>query len=253
MLVSIGFLLFVIFSPLHRTKGVLAYSTNVNPAGLLEATNEKREQAGKTDLRSSDLLNQAAQSKAQDMATRNYWSHQTPEGNDPWVFINTAHYAYQKAGENLAYGFADNAEVVEGWMTSQTHRENMLDKAFQEVGFGIATNPNYRGNGPATIVVAMYAVPSSSPVGAGLATHVLGAEHSVAAAQLMTGVTWIVYFILGFIVMAGIYLLITHSNAFRRAFKKGETYVVKRPMIDSVLIIVIAIGIMMLRLSGSIL
>jgi hypothetical protein len=89
------------------------------------------------------------------MIVRNYWSHNTPEGNSPWTFITKAGYQYLKAGENLAYGFLTSAGVVTGWMNSTAHRANVLDATFKDVGFGIASGPNYQG-GENTVVVAMY-------------------------------------------------------------------------------------------------
>ncbi len=139
---------------------VLAYATNVNASGLLSETNAHRTSHGRTTLSLNNLLSQAAQAKANDMATRNYWSHNTPEGNPPWIFVDQVGYAYQKAGENLAYGFATSSDTVTGWMNSASHRDNMLDSAFSEVGFGMANSENYQGNGPQTIVVAMYARPT---------------------------------------------------------------------------------------------
>src|SRR5438132_3215953 len=70
-------------------------------------------------------------------------------------------YLYQKLGENLAAGFSDEQSTVNGWMASPPHRENLLDSAFSDVGFGFANNPDYTsaGGGPMTIVVAFYGNP----------------------------------------------------------------------------------------------
>ncbi|HLG91078.1 MAG TPA: CAP domain-containing protein, partial [Candidatus Saccharimonadales bacterium] len=70
-------------------------------------------------------------------------------------------YSYQKLGENLAAGFSSEQSTVNGWMGSAPHRENLLDSAFSEVGFGWANNPDYTsaGGGPMTIVVAFYGKP----------------------------------------------------------------------------------------------
>jgi hypothetical protein len=130
-------------------------------SGLLSDTNAQRSANGVASLSLNNQLNAAAQAKADDMAARNYWSHNTPEGNPPWVFVDAQNYSYQKLGENLATGFSDEQSTVNGWMASPPHRENLLDSAFSEVGFGFANNPNYTsaGGGPMTIVVAMYGKP----------------------------------------------------------------------------------------------
>jgi hypothetical protein len=97
------------------------------------------------------------------MIARNYWSHTTPDGQEPWVFIDNSGYDYSKAGENLAYGFATSSDAVGGWMNSPSHRANMLDTAFSDVGFGFANGSNYNGDGEQTVVVAMYGSPHTLP------------------------------------------------------------------------------------------
>ncbi|HSX18014.1 MAG TPA: CAP domain-containing protein [Candidatus Saccharimonadales bacterium] len=145
----------------HPNGKVLSYATSMSIGGLLADTNVARSQNGVAGLNLNDKLDAAAQAKANDMATRNYWSHNTPEGNPPWVFVNAQGYSYQKLGENLAAGFNDEQSTINGWMASPPHRENLLDPAFSDVGFGFANNPNYTsaGGGPMTIVVAFYGQP----------------------------------------------------------------------------------------------
>jgi uncharacterized protein YkwD len=139
--------------------GVLSYATNTSISGLLQETNEERVSVGLANLGLNTRLNQAAQAKANDMASRDYWSHNTPDGNPPWVFFANAGYQYQTAGENLAYGFGNSTETVIGWMNSPGHKANILNTTYTEVGFGIANAENYQGTGPETIVVAMYGSP----------------------------------------------------------------------------------------------
>jgi uncharacterized protein YkwD len=144
-----------------RSGQVLAYATSMSTGGLLNSTNSARAQNGVASLQINSKLTAAAQAKAEDMANRNYWSHNTPEGNPPWIFVTNQGYSYQKLGENLAAGFSSEQATVDGWMGSPPHRANMLDSAFSEVGFGWANNANYTsaGGGPMTIVVAFYGKP----------------------------------------------------------------------------------------------
>jgi len=146
----------------HHTIGkVLSYSTSMSIGGLLADTNAARSANGVAGLSLNDKLDAAAQANADDMAARDYWSHYTPEGNPPWIWVNNQGYAYQALGQNLATGFSDEQSTVNGWMASPPHRENMLNSAYSEVGFGFANNPDYTaaGGGPQTIVVAFYAQP----------------------------------------------------------------------------------------------
>src|SRR3989344_4218630 len=145
----------------HPDGKVLAYATSMSSGGLLSSTNSARSQNGVKSLKINSKLASAAQAKANDMASRNYWSHNTPEGKTPWTFVLAKGYSYQKLGENLAAGFSGEQATVNGWMGSAPHKENLLDSAFSEVGFGWANNANYTsaGGGPMTIVVAFYGKP----------------------------------------------------------------------------------------------
>lgn len=140
-------------------KNVLSYATSVSNGDLLASTNSERTQQGIGALSLNSQLNSAAQAKANDMVARNYWSHTTPTGEEPWVFIQNAGYGYKTAGENLAYGFDTSADTITGWMNSPPHRDNLLNSAFVDVGFGYANSLNYVDNGEQTIVVAMYGAP----------------------------------------------------------------------------------------------
>lgn len=141
---------------------VMNYATGVSINQLLASTNSERVGENLSALKLDTKLNASAQAKAEDMAKRNYWSHDTPDGEAPWIFVTAEGYQYQKLGENLAAGFADAQSAVAGWMGSPGHRANILDPAFSEVGFGFANNPDYTsaGGGPMTIIVAHYGKPT---------------------------------------------------------------------------------------------
>lgn len=157
-IVGVGLLLqFVIAKPHAR---VLSYATDMSVAELLQDTNDQRAANNVAALSLNATLNQAAQAKAHDMATNNYWAHTSPSGLTPWYFITQAGYGYTTAGENLAYGFATASDALTGWMNSPGHRANILNAAFTEVGFGIIDIPNYQSQGEQTLVVAMYAAPA---------------------------------------------------------------------------------------------
>jgi cell division septation protein DedD len=145
----------------HPGGRVLAYADSMTISGLLADTNASRSANGVSALSLNEKLDAAAQASADDMAARNYWSHYTPDGNPPWIWVTAQGYAYQKLGQNLATGFADEQSTIDGWMNSPPHRENLLDPSFTEVGFGFANNPNYTaaGGGPMTIIVAFYGDP----------------------------------------------------------------------------------------------
>jgi uncharacterized protein YkwD len=140
-------------------RDVLAYATNTSSSGLLGATNTQRSNNGVAGLVINSKLASAAQSKANDMVTRDYWSHDTPDGKEPWTFIVAAGYDYKAAGENLAFGYLSSGDTVTGWMNSPSHKANLLSTSYTEVGFGMANSPNFVGYGQQTVVVAMYGAP----------------------------------------------------------------------------------------------
>jgi uncharacterized protein YkwD len=156
LVLAVGFILNVTWT---NGRGILGYATSMTATTLLQETNSQRSQNGQGGLSLNNQLSQAAQAKADDMAARDYWSHVTPDGQQPWKFITNAGYSYQAAGENLAYGFDTSTATVVGWMNSSEHRANILNASYQEVGFGIANVANYQGTGEQTVVVAMYAKP----------------------------------------------------------------------------------------------
>jgi hypothetical protein len=156
LVVGLGF----VFNSLWPSqRDVLGYATDMSTSSLLSGTNQQRANNGKGSLSLNSKLNTAAQNKAKDMAAKDYWSHNSPTGQTPWSFITAAGYKYQTAGENLAYGFDTSADTITGWMNSPEHRANILNSSYTNVGFGIINIPNYQGDGPETLVVAMYASP----------------------------------------------------------------------------------------------
>lgn len=154
----------VVLNTFWMSRGVLNYAVDTNVSGLLTSTNQERSANGLGALALNNALSEAASAKALDMVTRNYWSHNTPDGEEPWVFVSAAGYEYKTAGENLAYGFATSSDTVAAWMNSPGHRANILNTTYTEVGFGTANSANYQDHGNQTIVVAFYASPMSGNV-----------------------------------------------------------------------------------------
>ncbi|MEN9649592.1 MAG: hypothetical protein RL094_559 [Candidatus Parcubacteria bacterium] len=105
---------------------------------VVDFTNIERSRDKLRDLTPNAVLQQAAQAKANDMASKQYFSHTGPDGTSPWSWFEKAGYDYKYAGENLAINFFDSKDVVNAWMNSQTHRENILNKNFTEIGIATA-------------------------------------------------------------------------------------------------------------------
>lgn len=137
-----------------QTGSVLGRITTVTPTALLASTNDARAEQGLSPLRIDARLSEAALNKASDMFARGYWSHDAPDGTEPWVWIDQAGYTYDRAGENLAKNFSTAGATVTAWMNSPAHRDNMLSAHYRDVGFA-AMNGEMNGE-PTTIVVAFY-------------------------------------------------------------------------------------------------
>ncbi len=122
---------FVVFDKTNFLASVL-------PGVLTAITNEDRSLNGASNLVANNLLQKAAQLKANDMATRGYFSHNSPEGITPWYWLEKVGYKYKYAGENLAIDFSESKDVAEAWMNSPTHRANIVNKKYTEIGIAVA-------------------------------------------------------------------------------------------------------------------
>lgn len=140
--------------------GILGYASNINTADLLANTNEKRAQNGLPPLVLNDRLSRAAQKKAQHMFAKGYWAHIAPDGTDPWDFILGEGYDYVYAGENLAKNFSTSRSVVDAWSNSVSHRQNLLNANYTEIGF--ASVDGVLNGYQTTIVVQMFGKPRTT-------------------------------------------------------------------------------------------
>ena len=133
---------------------------NIESSLLSFLTNTEREKKGIPDLKISALLNKAATLKAQDMAAKGYFSHNSPDGKTPWYWFDKVGYKYKTAGENLAVNFGDSKEVTTAWMNSPAHEANIVKQNYTEIGTGQATG-TYNGT-EAVYVVQLYGQPLTS-------------------------------------------------------------------------------------------
>lgn len=140
-LIIIAFLLsflriFLYFLPKAGVR-VLGYAANISIDEVLRFTNQRRQEAGLPPLKLDPVLNQAAKNKGEDMLTKDYWAHVSPDGVEPWKFFIDIGYKYRYAGENLARDFSNAASAVDAWMASPSHRENMLSSKYEDIGIAV--------------------------------------------------------------------------------------------------------------------
>ena len=129
--------------------------------------NEQRAQSGLAPLRSEVRLQLAAQRYVGDMVKRRFFDHVDPGGLSPQDRILMAGYPSNNAwtGENLAYGTGPEgspADIVDRWMHSRGHKENILRATFTEIGIGVAFDVP-KQEPPGTDAGATYATSFGGP------------------------------------------------------------------------------------------
>ena len=169
--------------------GVLGFASQINPDKVIELTNKERLNAGVSIVKVNSELNQAALAKATDMFEHNYWAHISPTGTEPWYFITEAGYKYQHAGENLARDFSNPNDVVRAWMASTTHRQNLLDDRYKDIG--IAVVDGYINGVETTLVVQMFGSSQTTvaKVASSKVTNTAYAEEAPANMVLSSGLS----------------------------------------------------------------
>ena len=138
-------------------NSVLDSISAIYGAVLVNLTNQNRIAANISELKISPILEKAAQMKADDMASKNYFAHNTLEGFTPWYWFDKAGYKYIYAGENLAVNFQNSEDVETAWMNSRGHFLNIMNPKFTEIGIATSTGI-YKGR-QAVFVVQMFGAP----------------------------------------------------------------------------------------------
>ncbi|GAA5023230.1 CAP domain-containing protein [Actinopolymorpha pittospori] len=103
---------------------------------VVSLTNAARSDAGCGPLRSDERLRTAARGHSADMAARDYFDHNSPDGRTPWDRIEAAGYD-APAAENIAGGQPTPQAVVDAWMNSEGHRANILNCKIKAIGVGV--------------------------------------------------------------------------------------------------------------------
>lgn len=148
LLLAYWALLEFIFTGFNVSNKVEVKSATSDVIGIdqkaLEDINVLRRGAGLEDLRFDPRLSASARKKAEDMKNRDYFDHVGPNGEEPWSFFEAENYNYKYAGENLYQSF-DGTDTTDGlrdnfalkaWLNSESHKENLLDKRFTDIGIG---------------------------------------------------------------------------------------------------------------------
>jgi hypothetical protein len=148
-------ILFLVQVFIIAPSGLLAL---ILPGVVVDETNTRRVEEALPALALNPILQIAAQRKAEDMASKGYFAHVAPDGVEPWAWFKEAGYVYTHAGENLAVNFMDSKDVVDAWMRSPSHRANIENARYTEIGIGVAEG-SYQGR-PAVFVVQFFGNPA---------------------------------------------------------------------------------------------
>lgn len=107
---------------------------------VAQIANEERAKNGLSALKINTKLSDVARVKAADMRDKNYFSHTSPTYGSPFDMMKQFGITYRSAGENIAKGQKSPESVMNGWMNSQGHRENILNANYTEIGVGYVTD-----------------------------------------------------------------------------------------------------------------
>lgn len=154
ILLQVGFSIYANFKP-----GILGIDSSIDQKTVIELTNKERVKNGLPPLTENLNLDKAAQAKAASMFSENYWAHFAPSGKSPWDFIQASGYKFSYAGENLAKNFYTSDEVVKAWMASPSHKENIMNPKYKEIG--IAVVGGVLNGQKTTLVVQMFGTSGS--------------------------------------------------------------------------------------------
>ena len=129
-----------------------------NLAAVAAATmclvNGERADAGLPALTGNGLLDKSSLAHSEDMVANTYFAHESQDGRDVIARVRATGYIPSRGewtvGENLAWGtgtLATPKGIVQAWMDSQGHRENILRSGYREAGLGIAVGNPAEANG----------------------------------------------------------------------------------------------------------
>ena len=111
---------------------------------VVRLVNVERSKRGLMLLTQNWELSRVARYKSQDMINKGYFSHTSPTYGSPFKMMETFGIKYVAAGENIAYGQNTPADVMNAWMNSTGHRNNILSPSFTQIGVGLAKDKNGR-------------------------------------------------------------------------------------------------------------
>ena len=115
---------------------VMASSVNADSYAeqVVKLVNDERSKRGLQPVKALISMNKAANIRAKEIV--NTWGHVRPDGRKGYSAVNDAGLSWTWVGENIAAGYTTPEDVMQGWMESQGHRENILNSRCKYIGVG---------------------------------------------------------------------------------------------------------------------
>ena len=108
---------------------------------VLRLVNSERSARGLSPLTTFSTLQSGAEIRAREIVT--LFSHTRPNGESCFTVLDEVGIGnYQSAGENIAAGQNSPAAVMNSWMNSEGHRNNILSASYKHIGVGMKHEPN---------------------------------------------------------------------------------------------------------------
>lgn len=117
------------------TLHVVADQTATEIQEVFRLTNEERKKEGKSALKQDPKLMQAAAKRAQEITEE--FAHTRPDGTSCFTVLDEYSVSWWAAAENIAYGQSSAAAVMNSWMNSSGHKENILKENMTHIGIGL--------------------------------------------------------------------------------------------------------------------
>ena len=183
---------------------------------IVSGSNQARTLRNKQAYNPNAQLMSAAQMKAEDMVKGHFFAHTAPDGTVAWDYFKKVGYHYDIAGENLAITNETSSAVIDGWLNSPTHRDNLLNDEYTDIGIGMANFGDYQGHKNTVVIVAFYGRPNAA------GTQVLSATTNPAGGttNLKPSVLPVSPYIIGgiaaILIIAGVLLELRHIHRLHR-------------------------------------
>lgn len=156
LLVAVDVVGNIVIKPTHNNPPAVSILKAREVAGQI---NIQRVLVGLPAFIDDPKLDASATAKCTDMVTRNYYSHVTPDGQQPWIFFTEQGISYKAAGENIAAGNYTAQSLTDAWMASPEHKANILNPTFIDQGTAVCHSNNFVGHGSEYVIVQQFDLP----------------------------------------------------------------------------------------------